>query len=126
MKHIESVAYSYDDEEKPVAQDLDHEAFPITLPIEELIGLFANEIGELVDYDSFEYEHISKGIHVFHGSVKLHKCQYTLNDAELDLGRVTLTRQNPFQEEEMLVVEKALAALSIHLNNAVEDQAEIR
>ena len=124
MKHNEAVAYAYN-EEKPVIQDMNSQGIQTTLPMEELLGLFAHEISEIVDYDSFEYENAENGIHLFHGSPKLHKCRYKIKESGMELGQITLTRQRPFKEEEMLVVERALGALSIHLNNAIDHQCEL-
>ncbi len=124
MKNSEAVAYSFN-EEKAVMQDLNSEDLPTTLPMHELIGLFANEISECVNYDSFEYENAQKGIHVFHGSLKLHKCHYKIKDSGMELGQITLTRKSPFLEEEMVFVERALGALSIHLDNAINHQSEL-
>jgi len=125
MKNSQAFAYSFNGE-KTVAQDLDTEHLPTILPIHELIGLFANEISETVNYDSFEYENAQKGIHVFHGSVKLHKCHYKIKDSGVELGQITLTRKSPFLEEEMIFVERALGALSIHLDNAIVHQSELK
>ncbi len=125
MKNTEAVAYSYNDEEKPVIQNQSPEELHTTLPIDELISLFANEIADIVDHDSFEYEYAQGDIRIFRGSVELHKCRYKLNDSGLDLGAITLTRENPFKEEEMVVIERALGALSIHLNNAIDHQSEL-
>jgi len=55
MKHNEAITYSFD-EEKSVIKGSNSEDLHTTLPIDELIGLFANEISDIVDYDSFEYE----------------------------------------------------------------------
>ena len=125
MKNSEAVAYSFK-EEKTVIQDLNSEDLPTTLPMHELIGLFAHEISETVDYDSFEYENAQKGIHLFHGSLKLHKCHYKIKDSGMELGQITLTRKSPFLEEEMVFVERALGALSIHLDNAIDHQSELK
>lgn len=125
MKNSESVAYSYAREEDNVTQDQSTEHLGTSLPIEELIGLFANELSEIVNYDSFEYELAEKELHIFLGLIKLHKCRYKIKDSGIELGMVTLTREKPFQEEEMLLVEKALGALSVHLNNAIEDQSNL-
>lgn len=125
MKTSESAAYSYTDEERTVAQDQSSSQLHTTLPIEELIHLFANELSDIVDYDSFEYALAEKELQLFHGSLQPHTCQYKIKDSGFDLGIVTLTRDEPFKEEEMLVVERALGALSVHLNNAIEDQTNL-
>lgn len=97
-----------------------------TLPLHELIGLFANEIKDVVDYDSFNYMNADKGIHVDKGDVSIHKCHYNIKDKGLELGEVTLTRETPFKEEEMIIIERALGALSVHLLNAVESNNRLR
>lgn len=97
-------------------------ALHTTLPLEDLIGLFASEIGDLVVYDSFEYENSQNAIHVFIGTPKLHKCHYKLNISNMEFGQLTLTRKTPFQDSEMNLLEGALGALVIHLNNAYSFQ----
>lgn len=96
-----------------------------TLPMGELITLFEREVNEIVAYDSFEYEHPQKTVHFFKGVQKMHKCHYRLNASNIELGAITLTRRKPFAENEMLLVERALGALSIHLNNAMDFQADL-
>ena len=125
MKSEKVIAHTYAVEAVPMEINRSLENLHTTLPMAELINLFETEIGEVVHYDSFEYEHPQHAVHYFKGVPKMHKCHYRLNSAELELGSVTLTRRKPFEEEEMLVVEKALGALSIHLNNAMNFQARL-
>ena len=120
-----SLAYSYLEEAAPVDLHQDMKELHTTLPMTELITLFENEISEVIEYDSFEYEHSQKALHVFKGSPKLHKCRYRIITRNQALGVITLTRKKPFSEGEMITVEKALGALSIHLNNAFEFQASL-
>jgi hypothetical protein len=94
-----------------------------TLPMDDLIGIFESEMRRIVAFDSFEYEDPRRATHIFHGVQKLHKCQYRLNVAALDLGRVSFTRATPFSEAEIHKIEGALGALTIHLNNALDYQA---
>lgn len=98
-------------------------AIHTTLPMEDLIGIFESEIRGIVRYDSFEYENERNSTHLFHGTPRLHKCHYRINIAELELGRITLTRATPFADNELNMIEGALGALTIHLNNAIEYQA---
>lgn len=95
------------------------------LPLHDLIVVFEHEIREIIHYDSFEYEHGVSGIHIFRGTQKPHKCSYRIHATNLELGRITLTRKAPFKENEIGIIEKALGALTVHLNNAVEYQLSL-
>lgn len=97
-----------------------------TLPLGELISLFANEIEEFVEYDSFEYAHDSRDIYFNRGDRSTHTCHYHVKDQGLDLGEITLTRQVPFREEEMIIIERALGSLTIHLMNALDSQTKLQ
>lgn len=97
----------------------------ITLPLKDLVAVFEHEMREFLAYDSFEYEHGASATHYSRGTPRLHKCQYHIQASGLELGRLILTRRKPFQEEELLVVERALGALSIHLNNALDYQSNL-
>ncbi len=124
MKNNEALAHKYD-EEVPMMAEPNLEELHTTLPLHELIGLFANEIREFVDYDSFNYLHADKDIQVDRGNASAHQCHYNIKDKGLEPGEVTLTRATPFKEEEMIIIERALSALSIHLINAVESQSRL-
>lgn len=100
-------------------------ALHTSLPLEDLIGLFASEIGDLVVYDSFEYENRQNSIHVFIGTPTLHKVNYKINLGTMEFGQLTLTRKEPFQDSEMNLLESALGALIIHLNNAFSFQESL-
>lgn len=96
-----------------------------TLPLEELMAIFEAELREVVVYDSCEYEHEASDTHFFRGTPRLHKCQYRLRVSSCDFGQITLTRRKPFQDDELLIVEQALGALSVHLANATEFQQQL-
>ena len=59
-----------------------------------------------------------KDIHVFKGKASLHNCRYRVEDSGINLGEMTLTRRTPFKEEELLLIEKVLGVLPIHIRNA--------
>jgi len=96
-----------------------------TLPMEELVGLFESEIRTILRYDSFEYENMREGAHYFQGTPRLHKCHYRINIGERELGRITFTRATPFADLEISRIEATLGALLVHLNNALDHQAEL-
>jgi hypothetical protein len=112
-------------EAKGMEAGTDPKPLHTTLPLEDLIGLFASEIGDLVVYDSFEYENRQNSIHVFIGTPKLHKCHYKLNICNMEFGQLTMTRKTPFSDSEMNLLEGALGALIIHLNNAYAFQDDL-
>lgn len=124
MKH-KTLTNSYLEDDNDMTQSQDLSNLYTTLPMTELITLFEQEISEVVAYDSFEYEHPQKSLHVFRGSPKLHKCHYKINARDIELGEITLTSKRPFSDGQMLTVEKALGALSIHMYNAIEHQATL-
>lgn len=99
-----------------------HNDLPTTLPMEDLIGLFASEIRELVEFDSFEFENGQQPLHVFIGVPKLHKCRYRLVCENVEFGLITLTRSKPFLNHEIEMIEGALGALAIHIGNAMNFQ----
>lgn len=119
MNNRNSLAYA---DVKPEQGD-HHKVIHTTLPMEDLIGIFESEIRHIVPFNSFEYENPRNSTHIFHGVQKLHKCHYRINLANLELGRITLTRATPFTDAEINKIEGALGALTIHLNNAMEYQA---
>ena len=125
MNNSEALARIFDEEVHMMAEP-NLEELHTTLPLHELIGLFANEIRDVVNYDSFNYMNAKKNIHVDRGDVSIHKCHYNIKDKGMELGEVTLTRETPFKEEEMLIIERALGALSVHLVNAVESNSKLR
>jgi hypothetical protein len=119
MSNRNSLAYA---QAKPAATE---KAIHTTLPMEDLIGIFESEIRGIVPFNSFEYENARTSTHLFHGVQKLHKCHYRLNIAALELGLITLSRATPFTDTELNKIEGALGALTIHLNNALEYQADL-
>ena len=125
MSNSDAFARNFD-EEVQMMPEPNLEELQTTLPLHELIGLFANEIKDVVEYDSFNYMNANKDIHVDKGDVSIHKCHYNIKDKGLELGEVTLTRETPFKEEEMIIIERALGALSVHLLNAVESNSRLR
>lgn len=100
-------------------------ALHTTLPMEDLIGLFAGEISDLIQYDSFEFENCKQPLHLFIGIPKLHKCHYKVKIGDTDFGLITFTRALPFNDNEIQMIEGALGALTIHLGNAMNFQSEL-
>jgi len=104
----------------------DHSAaIHITLPIEDLIEIVELEIRDLVQYDCFEFTSEQNNNQIIYGTPQQHKCKYRINIGGKLFGRVALSRKTPFAEPEVNLIESALGALIIHLNNAAEYQASL-
>jgi hypothetical protein len=101
------------------------QAIHTTLAIEDLIEIFECEIRERVQYDSFEYEGAQADTQILYGKAQQHKCKYRINIAGKLFGRVTISRRTAFTENEVKLIESALGALIIHLNNAAEYQSNL-
>lgn len=100
-------------------------ALHTTLPMEQLIELVESEMRELIRYDSFEYSNPQDSTHVFFGTPRLHKCNYRISIGGIPMGQVTLSRSHPFDHSEVNMIEGALGALIIHLNNAMDFESEL-
>ncbi len=100
-------------------------AIHTTLPIEDLIEIIEIEIRDRVQYDCFEFTGEPNGNLITYGTAQQHKCKYRINVAGKLFGRVALSRKTPFIETEIRLIESALGALIIHLNNAAEHQAHL-
>lgn len=100
-------------------------AIHTTLPMEQLIEIVESEIREIVRYDSFEYANPQNSSHIFFGTPRLHKCQYRIFVGGISLGQITLTRGDMFDDSEINMIEGALGALIIHLNNALDFQSSL-
>jgi hypothetical protein len=100
-------------------------AIHTTLPIEDLIEIVELEIRELVQYDSFEFTSAQNDSQLMYGVTQQHKCKYRINVGGKLFGRIALSRKTPFAEPEVSLIESALGALIIHLNNAAEYQANL-
>jgi hypothetical protein len=100
-------------------------AIQTTLAIEELIEIVEPEIRELVRYDSFEFTSAQNDTPIIYGTPQQHKCKYRINIGGKLFGRIALSRLTPFTNPEIDLIENALGALIIHLNNAAEYQTSL-
>lgn len=77
----------------------------------ERIHLLASRLSKIVEFDSFSYENDGEGISVSIGSTELHKCSYKITDGGADRGEFTLTRNAPFKEDELMIIETAMSSI---------------
>lgn len=79
--------------------------------MDERIHLLASRLSKIVEFDSFSYENQSEGISVSIGSLESHKCSYKIKDGGTYCGEFTLTRNAPFMEEELMIIETAMSSI---------------
>ena len=79
--------------------------------MDERIHLLASRLSKIVEFDSFAYENQREGISVAFGSIESHKCSYKIKDEGVYCGEFTLTRNAPFQEEELMIIETAMSSI---------------
>lgn len=85
----------------------------------QLVGLFAADLGCLLDYDSFEYSNPYREVNVSLGGNSRHQCSYSLRSDEVFLGEIKLTRATPLKESELQQLERCLGALTPLLMDAL-------
>ena len=100
-------------------------AIHTTLPMDQLVEIVESELRGLIRYDGFEYANPQSSTHIFFGTPRQHRCQYRIYIGGISLGHITLSRKAPFDEPEVKMIEGALGALIIHLNNALDYQSDL-
>lgn len=85
----------------------------------QLVGLFAADLGRLIEYDSFQYSNPYREVCVSLGGDSRHQCSYTLRQDEVFLGEIKLTREQPLKESELQQLERCLGALTPLLIDAL-------
>ncbi|MEX0963828.1 MAG: hypothetical protein WDZ52_07310 [Pseudohongiellaceae bacterium] len=79
--------------------------------MDERIHLLASRLSKIVEFDSFSYENQREGVSVSFGSTEAHKCSYKIKDDGAYCGEFTLTRNAPFKEEELMIIETAMGSI---------------
>ncbi|MCG8428483.1 MAG: GGDEF domain-containing protein [Chromatiales bacterium] len=92
-----------------------------TLEINELIALFAKELGHFVEFEGIAYQFPSLAIDIKLGSVEENpnSCAYQLLVAEQRLGTLKLMRTEKFNDQELELIENLLSALLYPLRNTL-------
>jgi diguanylate cyclase (GGDEF)-like protein len=90
-----------------------------TLDIQNLIKLFAEELGLQLAYDGLIYRHEAREIEVAFGKAGRHSCCYRLLVGEENYGEITLKRRRKFLESETQLMEHLLCGLLYPLRNAL-------
>lgn len=79
--------------------------------MDERIHLLASRLSKIVEFDSFSYENEREGVSVSIGSMESHKCSYKIKDGGAYCGEFTLTKNVPFREEELMIIETAMSSI---------------
>jgi len=96
-----------------------------TLDIQALLQFFCQEIATLVPCDSASYQNSQHNIGVNYGSKGSHICQYKLDLGGEYLGDLICTRNKPFGDQDLLIIESLAGALIYPLRNALMYQQAI-
>jgi len=111
MINSEAVAYETSTVEREIDNFFDTSQLASSLAMDERVRVLANGIKKLIKFDSFEFASPGEGVHVILGQEAPHRCHYRLTEDGVESGEFTLTRKTPFQEEELILVESAMAGL---------------
>ncbi len=90
-----------------------------TLDVQALLQFFCQEITALVPCDSTSYQNLDQNLGYSYGSKGTHICQYNLELEGVYLGDLVCTRNIPFGDQDLLVIETLTAALVYPLRNAL-------
>lgn len=96
-----------------------------TLDVQALLQFFCQEIAHLVPCDSTSYQNIAENLGYSYGTKGNHICQYKLELEGQYLGDLVCTRNIPFGEQDLLVIESLTAALIYPLRNGLMYQQAI-
>lgn len=93
-----------------------------TLVLETQLGILAEELGQIIPFDSMNYRHrINRQDFVFStGMGGPHRCEYRLNLEGNCYGTLTLNRRQRFSEEELQGVETIISVAICPLRNACQ------
>lgn len=93
-----------------------------SLSLETLIGIFAEELAQLVSYDQLTYRHqIGHQEFVYaNGMGGRHRCDYRLSLEGVCYGGLTLSRRRRFAEEELAAIEQMLSVAICPIRNACQ------
>lgn len=94
-------------------------ALQTTLDLGELLSLFQGELENYLTLDGVTFRHTGHGITIQHGHGGRHRASYGLSLQEETLGEVTLSRNKPFSEQDLAVIEHLLCPLLYPLRNAL-------
>lgn len=89
-----------------------------SLDLNKLIEMFAEKLAEFVEHDALVYSAPDEELILTVGTPELHTCSYKVTLLEKSLGDVTISRNRPFDDNEIRWFESLLCALIYPLHNA--------
>ncbi len=89
------------------------------LNLEDILNVFSHEIQPLVPHNSYRYTSEQVAEPIRQGKIDLHSLQYRLTIQQMDLGELTLYRDQPFGSNEVCQLEDLLCSLVYPLRNAL-------
>lgn len=95
------------------------------LELAEILAVFSREISEWVPHNSYRYVNDQLKEPIRKGKAERHRLHYHLTIQQMDLGRLTVYRRQPFSSNELCQFEDLLCALVYPLRNAVMYHAAI-
>ena len=90
-----------------------------SLDLNKLIEMFAEKLAEFVEYDSLLYINQEEDLELLVGKSAINTCTYHVSLLEKSLGDITISRQRPFDENEIKWFETLLCSLMYPLQNAL-------
>lgn len=97
-----------------------------TLETNELLALFAKNLGGLVEFDGLAYQLPAQQVDINLGQEADHRCEYQLVVTNQALGELRLYRSYPFKHPELETIENLLAGLLYPLRNTLLYQQALK
>lgn len=90
-----------------------------SLNIEELMGQFSKELGDVIPHSNISYIYEKLGVNFALGRRGRHSCTYELSINGQHLGYISLTRNSKFSNRETQTLEQLICAVHYPLRNAI-------
>ena len=96
-----------------------------TLDLEEMLGLFMQEMKEHLPLDGIGFRSAEQGVVVQLGEQARHRTGYGMRLLEENLGELNLSRNKPFSEKDLAIIEHLLVPLLYPLRNGLRYHAAV-
>lgn len=90
-----------------------------SLDLNKLIEMFAEKLADFVEHDSLLYINKEEDVELLVGKPAINTCSYQVTLLEKSLGNVTISRQKPFDDNELKWFESLLCSMIYPLHNAL-------